>query len=78
MKLVLLTLLLLVCTSQVLTLTCYVCTNENDKVCATELECPKSSNYCVTVESEGEISSRTCEANCPSGPYTTCCNEDLC
>lgn len=32
----------------------------------------------LTCLSGGVISSRTCEATCPSGTDTNCCQEDLC
>ncbi|XP_011616906.1 three-finger toxin A2-like [Takifugu rubripes] len=78
MKVVLVTLLLLVCSTQVLTLTCFVCADANDTICMEEFPCPDGSNYCVTVEQGGVISSRTCEPTCPDTPYTNCCTEDLC
>ncbi|XP_044059247.1 lymphocyte antigen 6D [Siniperca chuatsi] len=78
MKVLLLTLLLLLlCSTQVLTLRCYTCEGENDDVCKTETDCPASAQYCKTYEKLDEFS-RTCEDFCAEDFFTTCCQDDLC
>ncbi|KAM9359005.1 lymphocyte antigen 6D [Symphorus nematophorus] len=70
-------LLLLLCSTQVLTLRCYTCEDSN---CKTATECPDSAQYCKTVLNEGEIVSQTCEDICDEQEYpaTSCCQDDLC
>ncbi|XP_054460668.1 lymphocyte antigen 6D [Anoplopoma fimbria] len=77
MKVLLLTLLLLVCSTQVLTLRCYTCSGETDDICKQETDCPSSSNFCKTFESDTQFS-RTCEDFCVEGVHTTCCDSNLC
>ncbi|XP_068568940.1 lymphocyte antigen 6 complex, locus D [Cebidichthys violaceus] len=77
MKVLLLTLLLLLCSAQVLTLRCYVCRDAQDEYCKTETDCPPSSHFCKTFESDVQFS-RTCEQLCAEDQYTTCCSTDLC
>ncbi|KAF3847935.1 hypothetical protein F7725_020963 [Dissostichus mawsoni] len=50
MKVLLLTLVLLLCSAQVLSLTCFTC--EGDVNCKAETVCPASSQYCKTMERE--------------------------
>ncbi|TKS81311.1 hypothetical protein D9C73_015416 [Collichthys lucidus] len=79
MKVLLLTtVLLLLCSTQVLALRCYTCDNTNDPDCKTETECPESAQYCKTVERAGDIQSRTCEEFCAESEFINCCDEDLC
>nr|XP_046246458.1 lymphocyte antigen 6D [Scatophagus argus] len=78
MKVLLLTLLLLLCSTQVLTLRCYTCDGDNDHICKIETDCPTSAQYCQTIESGGEIVSRTCEDICAEDMFTSCCENDLC
>ncbi|KAK9520590.1 hypothetical protein VZT92_020464 [Zoarces viviparus] len=79
MKVLLLTLLLLLllCSAQVLTLRCYTCSDENDDICKEATDCPESSFFCKTVESDTQLS-RTCEQYCVEDYSTTCCSDDLC
>ncbi|GAA6218332.1 lymphocyte antigen 6D-like [Lates japonicus] len=75
MKILLLTLLLvLLCSTQVLTLRCYTCQGENCKV---ETVCQDTAQYCKTY-SRGDDISRTCEEICVADDFTTCCESDLC
>ncbi|XP_035536038.1 lymphocyte antigen 6D [Morone saxatilis] len=79
MKVLLLTvLLLLLCSTQVLTLRCYTCESDNDDLCKTETDCPDTAQYCKTVMGGGDIKSRTCEEFCAEDLFTTCCQQDLC
>ncbi|XP_036932678.1 lymphocyte antigen 6D-like [Acanthopagrus latus] len=79
MKLLLLTLVVLLCSTQVLTLTCYTCGGASDPDCKTETVCPPTAQFCKTVESGGDITSRTCEALCSEETYgVSCCSTDLC
>ncbi|KAK5868430.1 hypothetical protein PBY51_009447 [Eleginops maclovinus] len=75
MKVLLLTLLLLVCSTQVLTLRCYTCEGNAD--CKAETDCPESAGYCKTWEHGDELL-RTCEELCAEDDFTTCCTSDLC
>ncbi|XP_008279875.1 lymphocyte antigen 6D [Stegastes partitus] len=75
MKVLLLMLLLLLCSTQVLTLKCYTCDGDLD--CKTETDCPSSSQYCKTIV-HGDEFSRTCENSCVDDDFTICCDEDLC
>ncbi|KAG7223117.1 hypothetical protein INR49_015876 [Caranx melampygus] len=51
MKVLLLTLLLLLlCSTQVLTLQCFTCVDENDDICKTVTECPPEAQYCKTTQ----------------------------
>lgn len=47
-----------------LTLTCYVCEDNNDNICVKELDCPASSNYCKTVESGKAAQASSALADC--------------
>ncbi|XP_030295134.1 lymphocyte antigen 6D-like [Sparus aurata] len=79
MKLLLLTIVVLLCSTQVLTLTCYTCGGASDPDCKTETVCPSTAQFCKTVESGGDITSRTCEALCSEETYgVSCCSTDLC
>ncbi|KAG8002172.1 hypothetical protein GBF38_012552 [Nibea albiflora] len=80
MKVLLLTtvLLLLLCSTQVLTLRCYTCDGTDESDCKTETDCPASAQYCKTVERGGDIQSRTCEQFCSESEFVNCCDEDLC
>ncbi|XP_022074072.1 lymphocyte antigen 6D [Acanthochromis polyacanthus] len=75
MKVLLLMALLLLCSTQVLTLKCYTCDDGAD--CKTETDCPPSSVYCKTT-AHGDEFSRTCEEDCDEDFFTTCCQQDLC
>ncbi|TDH15161.1 hypothetical protein EPR50_G00027940 [Perca flavescens] len=75
MKVLLLTLLLLLCSTQVLTLRCYTC--EGDDRCKTETDCPPSAQYCQT-KINGDELSRTCEEFCAEDYSTKCCKSNLC
>ncbi|XP_029302835.1 lymphocyte antigen 6D-like [Cottoperca gobio] len=75
MKVQLLTLLLLLCSTQVLTLRCYTCGGIWN--CNAQTECPASAQYCKAVWL-GEQFDRTCEEYCVEDEYTYCCQEDLC
>ncbi|KAA8593846.1 lymphocyte antigen 6D [Etheostoma spectabile] len=75
MKVLLLTLLLLLCSTQVLTLRCYTC--EGGDRCKTETDCPPSAQYCQT-KTNGDAISRTCEEFCAEDYFTKCCDSDLC
>ncbi|XP_040901536.1 lymphocyte antigen 6D [Toxotes jaculatrix] len=78
MKVLLLTLLLLlVCSTHVLTLRCYTCEGENDDICKTVTDCQASDQYCKTTR-RGDQISRTCEEFCAEDFFTTCCHDDLC
>ncbi|XP_029302769.1 lymphocyte antigen 6D [Cottoperca gobio] len=77
MKVQLLTLLLLLCCTQVLTLRCYTCVGEDDEDCKVETECPATAQYCMTMQYGGELS-RTCQDYCAEDDNTYCCQEDLC
>ncbi|XP_047450240.1 lymphocyte antigen 6D [Mugil cephalus] len=78
MKVLLITLLLvLLCSAQVLTLTCYTCENEHDATCKIETDCPTNAAYCKTFQRGNQLS-RTCEEFCAEDYYTTCCQGDLC
>ncbi|XP_031716402.1 lymphocyte antigen 6D [Anarrhichthys ocellatus] len=77
MKVLLLTLMLLLCSAQVLTLRCYTCGDENDDICKEVTDCPESSYFCKTFESDTQFS-RTCEEFCVEDHLTTCCTSDLC
>ncbi|XP_026231707.1 lymphocyte antigen 6D [Anabas testudineus] len=78
MKVLLLTLLLvLLCSTQVLTLRCYVCTSEDDNICKTEADCAATAQYCKTYQKELTFT-RTCEDFCAEDHFTKCCQEDLC
>ncbi|CAI5694004.1 unnamed protein product [Oreochromis niloticus] len=78
MKVLLLTLLfVLLCSTQVLTLNCYICEDENDISCKTETVCPLSAQYCKTIQ-RGDRIFRSCEEFCAEDYFTTCCREDLC
>ncbi|XP_072248972.1 lymphocyte antigen 6D [Leuresthes tenuis] len=70
-------LLLLLCSTQVLTLKCFTCEGEGDEICKTETDCPSSAQYCKTTQ-RGDEMSRTCEEFCAEDYFTTCCEEDLC
>ncbi|XP_061576202.1 lymphocyte antigen 6D [Cololabis saira] len=70
-------LLLLLCSTQVLTLRCYTCEDENDTICKKETQCDDSAHYCRT-SVHHETLSRTCEVFCAEDYFTTCCKEDLC
>ncbi|KAL7399790.1 hypothetical protein ABVT39_001794 [Epinephelus coioides] len=75
MKVLLLVTLLLLCSTQVLTLRCYTCDGNPD--CKTETECPDSSQYCMTsFSTDGETISRSCVELCNTGH--PCCSTDLC
>ncbi|RVE64552.1 hypothetical protein OJAV_G00126960 [Oryzias javanicus] len=69
--------LLLLCSAQVLTLKCYTCDGENDKICKTETVCPPLKDYCRTYQ-KGDVFSRSCESLCAEDYFTTCCTTDLC
>ncbi|XP_030601131.1 lymphocyte antigen 6D [Archocentrus centrarchus] len=78
MKVLLLTLLVvLLCSTQVLTLKCYTCESEHDNICKTETVCPESAQYCKTTQ-KGDQFSRSCEDFCAQDYFTICCREDLC
>ncbi|XP_071352597.1 lymphocyte antigen 6D [Trachinotus anak] len=78
MKVLLLTLLLLLlCSTHVLTLRCYICENESDDTCKTETECQASAQYCKLTQKDDQIS-RTCEEFCEDDYFTQCCETDLC
>ncbi|KAM3616156.1 uncharacterized protein V6R79_013388 [Siganus canaliculatus] len=79
MKVLLVMVLLLLCSTQVLTLKCYTCGGPNDRVCQVETECASNAEFCKTVENaEGAIASRSCEQDCFEDDFTTCCEGDLC
>ncbi|XP_021442826.1 short neurotoxin 7-like [Oncorhynchus mykiss] len=69
-------LLVLLCSTQVLTLRCYTC-DMADADCKQETECPPSSMYCRTVVTADTVT-RTCEEMCASGVNVYCCQGDLC
>ncbi|KAM9317711.1 lymphocyte antigen 6D [Pholidichthys leucotaenia] len=69
-------LLLLLCSTQVFTLTCYTCETSD---CKEETVCPESATFCKTVlTNEGDIDDRTCEETCSEDYVTRCCMTDLC
>ncbi|CAN9511557.1 unnamed protein product [Ophioblennius macclurei] len=72
---VLAALLLLLCSTQVLTLRCNTCDGDD---CKMETDCPSTAQYCKTVTLAGDIVSRTCEEMCEEDDFTSCCSEDLC
>ncbi|XP_024301223.1 short neurotoxin 8 [Oncorhynchus tshawytscha] len=69
-------LLVLLCNTQVLTLRCYTC-EEDDADCKQVTECPPSSMFCRTVVTADTVT-RTCEEMCVSGVNAYCCQGDLC
>ncbi|PWA20247.1 lymphocyte antigen 6D [Gambusia affinis] len=78
MKVLLLSMVvLLLCSTQVLTLKCFTCQDENDTICKTETVCHSSNQYCKTYK-KGNALSRSCEEFCAEDFFTVCCQEDLC
>ncbi|XP_034459303.1 lymphocyte antigen 6D [Hippoglossus hippoglossus] len=78
MKVLFLTLLLLlVCSTQVLTLRCNTCTSGADVECKTPVECELTEVYCRTVM-DGDQMDRTCEQFCDPDDFTSCCQTDEC
>ncbi|XP_041851638.1 lymphocyte antigen 6D [Melanotaenia boesemani] len=78
MKVLLLSVLvLLLCSTHVLTLQCYTCESDSDQICKTVTVCSDTAQYCKTVL-HGDVISRTCEEFCAQDYFTTCCQEDLC
>ncbi|XP_060901843.1 lymphocyte antigen 6D [Labrus mixtus] len=75
MKVLLLTLLLLLCSTQVLSIRCFTC-NSADDHCTVQTDCPND-HYCMVREHSGSVS-RTCAEICTENNHTSCCEEDLC
>nr|XP_043888453.1 lymphocyte antigen 6D-like [Solea senegalensis] len=76
MKILLLTLLVvLLCSTQVLTLRCYTCEGDSEN-CKAETECLPT-DYCKTVVG-GNTMRRGCAARCVPNDVTYCCQENLC
>uniref|UniRef100_UPI0037E6F7A2 three-finger toxin 3FTx-Oxy6 n=1 Tax=Semicossyphus pulcher TaxID=241346 RepID=UPI0037E6F7A2 len=76
MKVLLLTLLLLLSSTQVLTLKCYNC-NGADDTCSVTTVCPSSTEYCKVFSNNGAVT-RSCADTCVEDTNTSCCSEDLC
>ncbi|KAL0973351.1 hypothetical protein UPYG_G00202340 [Umbra pygmaea] len=70
--------LLLLCSSQVLTLRCFTCDQNNPDNCKVVTECPGSSKFCRTVTIAGEIVSRSCQDTCVKDDNIQCCQQDMC
>ncbi|XP_058490803.1 short neurotoxin 3-like [Solea solea] len=80
MKILLLTLLVvLLCSTQVLTLQCYTCEDPDNPANTTPCveECADGVFYCKTVVSENSLT-RGCASECTNDENTGCCNVDLC
>ncbi|XP_061538478.1 lymphocyte antigen 6D [Phycodurus eques] len=78
MKLVLVTtLLLLLCSTQVLTLSCYSCNDEDRNDCITVKTCNENETFCKIYGLGNKISSG-CAKKCVEDSQTTCCQSDLC
>ncbi|KAJ7990632.1 hypothetical protein DPEC_G00302410 [Dallia pectoralis] len=70
-------LLLLVCSSQVHSLSCFTCDPNNPENCKVVTQCPPSSQYCRTVVTATTVA-RSCEEMCDPGVNIYCCQGDLC
>merc|ERR1739838_701988 len=79
MKVLLLTVLLalLLCSTPVNMLKCYICEDADDDICKTTTTCPDNTNFCRTDWSNDQLS-RTCEEFCIPSIDVECCDEDLC
>ncbi|XP_061918010.1 lymphocyte antigen 6D [Entelurus aequoreus] len=79
MKVLLVTLmLLLLCSTPVLTLKCYTCHGDDEDNCITQTECPQDWTFCRTFY-DGNQLHRECVEDCDDTlPFTSCCTEDLC
>ncbi|KAM8853805.1 uncharacterized protein ACB058_010208 [Synchiropus picturatus] len=80
MKVLLLTVtLLLLCSTEVLSLRCIVCTNQLDINCKTSVECPTQDHvWCKTDVHDFEHISKSCATACTDDGVTACCNTDDC
>ncbi|XP_076002914.1 uncharacterized protein LOC142995914 [Genypterus blacodes] len=80
MRFLVLTLLMLLCSTQVFALRCYTCNvTDNDDECKTVTECPSTSNFCKTAEI-GEQIQLSCADTCDQDTSNNvwCCSTDEC
>ncbi|XP_054650410.1 lymphocyte antigen 6D [Dunckerocampus dactyliophorus] len=79
MKVLLVTLmLLLLCSTQVLTLRCFTCNGGDQNPCTTVTECSSEETVCKTTFSSNKIQKGCAPACDEKEPLTSCCEVDLC
>ncbi|XP_037124658.1 lymphocyte antigen 6D [Syngnathus acus] len=71
------TLLLLLCSTQVLTLRCFSYSCGDGNMCDNWVNCEENQIFCKTVGSGNQLT-KSCAAECKEDFETSCCQSDLC